>query len=86
MANADRLAYLERLRRCLEPGDWFVVTKFVLDGPERCGRLPVQRHDQEVLSNVLGADFRLDAVVPEVHTTPARGTRSFMYFRFRREA
>jgi hypothetical protein len=36
------------------------------------------------LESLLGGAFRLDALVPEVHTTPAGRSPSFLYCRFRR--
>lgn len=80
----DREAYLDRLRRHLLPGGWLILASFGPEGPERCSGLPVQRYDAPALESLLGDGFRLDAVVPEVHTTPAGRSQSFLYCRFRR--
>lgn len=82
----ERQAYLDRLHRHLEPSGWLILATFALDGPEQCSGLPVQRYDEQTLSELLGDAFRLDAVVPEVHTTPAGRAQPFVYCRFRRES
>lgn len=81
----DRAAYLERLGRHLAPGGCVIVATFALDGPESCSGLPVQRYSQETLTQTLDSGLALEAVVPEVHTTPAGKTQSFVYCRFRRQ-
>jgi hypothetical protein len=80
----DREAYLDRLRHRLLRGGWLILASFGPDGPERCSGLPVQRYDAPTLESLLGEGFRLEAVVPEVHTTPAGRSQSFLYCRFRR--
>src|ERR1700754_5091795 len=47
--EADRAAYLARLRRGLEIGGHAIIATFALDGPARCSGLPVVRYSPDCL-------------------------------------
>ncbi len=80
-----RRAYMEVLRRTLEPEGHVILATFALDGPEICSGLPVRRYDAEGLAAELGADFVLQDTTPESHVTPVGKTQKFVYCRFRRQ-
>lgn len=75
----DRLAYIDRLRRCLRPGGHAIIATFALDGPEKCSGLPVVRYDPQGLSAVLGDAFTLVAERRHMHPTPWGSPQSFQF-------
>jgi len=77
--EADRAAYLARLRRGLEIGGHAIIATFALDGPARCSGLPVVRYSPDSLRQTLGADFTLITSRNELHATPWGGTQSFQF-------
>lgn len=80
-AANDRRAYVETLRRSLQPGGSVVISTFALDGPPKCSGLDVMRHDEQSICAELGADFRLQEVRRETHITPWESEQRFIYFR-----
>lgn len=84
--EAQRTAYVERLRAALRPGGHAIIATFALDGPERCSGLPVVRYDGETLARVLGPGFERVTTVADLHRTPAGGEQRFQFSLFRRLA
>ena len=84
VTEADRSAYLARLRQALAPGGHVVIATFALDGPQKCSGLPVMRYDAESLAPMLGHDFMLVSSMPHLHRTPWGTVQSFQFSVFRR--
>ena len=82
---ADRAAYVEQVRRAVEPGGYVLVATFAEDGPEYCSGLPAVRYSAEGLHSEFGTDFQLVRSEHEDHRTPAGGEQSFLYCLCRRE-
>ena len=82
--QSDRRAYLDRLKRYLQPGGHVIIATFALYGPARCSGLPVQRYSEDTLTQTLGPDFELRQVERELHRTPAGHEQAFVYCRFER--
>jgi trans-aconitate methyltransferase len=80
----DRKAYRRVLMTALVPGGTAIIATFAPDGPEQCSGLPVQRHDAESLSHLLGPDFELLETRREDHTTPSGKVQAFIWCVFRR--
>jgi SAM-dependent methyltransferase len=81
ISDAERRAYVQALRRTLEPGGTVIIATFALDGPEKCSGLEVKRHDETSLLAELGADFQLREVRRETHVTPWQSEQKFIYVR-----
>jgi SAM-dependent methyltransferase len=81
--EADRDAYLARLRRALKVGGHAIIATFALDGPERCSGLPVVRYSPDSLRRTLGSDFTLVASRAHAHATPWGSAQSFQFSAFR---
>src|ERR1043166_7913019 len=77
--TASQEAYLRSLREALQPGATAIIATFVLDGPERCSGLPVQRYSGATLAARLGPSFQLAAESTERHVTPKGGEQLFTY-------
>lgn len=77
---SDRQAYLSALRQGLQPGGHLVIAAFALDGPEKCSGLPVRRYDEALMTDTLGADFRLLETRREGHRTPAGKMQQFRFY------
>ena len=81
--DADRAAYIARLRRGLKIGGHAIIATFAPDGPERCSGLPVVRYSPDSLRQTLGADFTLITSRSDLHATPRGSTQSFQFSAFR---
>jgi SAM-dependent methyltransferase len=79
----DRLAYVNSLKRALEPGGTVILATFAADGPTRCSGLDVTRYDETALARVMSPDFRLVDSSSETHVTPWGAQQKFAYFRLR---
>ncbi|MDT3685451.1 MAG: class I SAM-dependent methyltransferase [Pseudorhodoplanes sp.] len=84
VTEADRSAYLERLRAALARGGHAVIATFALDGPERCSGLPVMRYDPAGLADTLGTEFTLVSSERHLHHTPAGSVQPFQFSVFSR--
>lgn len=81
--DADRAAYIARLRRGLKIGGHAIIATFALDGPDRCSGLPVVRYSPDSLRQILGSDFTLITSKSNLHATPWGSTQSFQFSAFR---
>jgi 2-polyprenyl-3-methyl-5-hydroxy-6-metoxy-1,4-benzoquinol methylase len=82
--QTDQSAYIERVRKAVNPGGHVIIGTFALDGPERCSGLPIVRHDAASLSALLGPDFHLIDTRRHEHTTPWGAVQRFQFSTFRR--
>jgi SAM-dependent methyltransferase len=78
-ADADRTAYVERVKESVKPGGRVVIGTFGPQGPEKCSGLNVQRYDADSLHAEFGRRFRLIDSLKEVHQTPFGTTQQFLY-------
>jgi SAM-dependent methyltransferase len=84
VAEEDRAAYLDCLRRSVAPGGQVVLAGFGPDGPTRCSGLEVRRYGAGDLAALLGDGFRLATSKLVVHRTPAGVEQQFQYARLQR--
>jgi trans-aconitate methyltransferase len=82
--DADRDAYVDRLRRGVKAGGHAIIATFAPDGPEKCSGLPVQRYDAESLSETVGHAFQLVEHQAHRHVTPWGAVQSFQFSVLRR--
>jgi 2-polyprenyl-3-methyl-5-hydroxy-6-metoxy-1,4-benzoquinol methylase len=82
--QTDQSAYIERVRKAVNPGGHVIIGTFALDGPERCSGLPIVRYDAASLSAPLGADFHLIDTRRHDHATPGGAVQRFQFSTFRR--
>lgn len=82
--EADRAAYVARLKKALRRGGHAIIGTFALDGPERCSGLPVVRYDAKSLAALLGPEFELLDTRRQDHHTPMGGVQRFQFSLFRR--
>ncbi len=80
--EADRRAYLKRLRHALAPEGFVILATFAPDGLDSCSGLPVRRYSPEDLHAVLGDDFVLLDDTHTVHCTPSERSQTFTYALF----
>ena len=74
--DEDRAAYVDLLRRSLNPGGVFVIGAFAEDGPTHCSGLPVRRYAPGALAALLG-DVEVIEERRETHHTPADAEQHF---------
>jgi SAM-dependent methyltransferase len=84
--SEDRLAYVDRLKRGVEPGGQVIIAAFAPDGPKRCSGLDIVRYGSAKLGVELGEDFNLEEEQREIHRTPAGSEQRFGFYRFRKVA
>jgi len=77
----DRRAYIDTLRKTLNPGGTVVISTFSLEGPLKCSGLEVMRHDEKSLMAEFGPEFILKDVRHETHKTPWDSGQRFIYLR-----
>jgi hypothetical protein len=80
----DRARYRAHLLKTLKLNGSAIIATFAPDGPESCSGLPVVRYSPAMLSDELGADFRLVESEPYVHHTPSGTAQPFQYSRLLR--
>ena len=80
---ADRVLYLDNLKRSMKPGGHVIIATFADDGPLKCSGLVVERYDIEKLKQTLGDDFELVRTFREQHRTPFDTYQNFVYGHFR---
>jgi len=80
---ADRVAYVQTLRRVVKPGGQVIIAAFAPEGPQQCSNLDVVRYSPESLAELLGEGFTLLETLSETHTTPAQRQQQFTWCRFR---
>lgn len=86
VTEADRAAYLSRLRQALAPGGCAIIATFALDGPQTCSGLPVMRYDPAGLAETLGQEFMLVSSERHLHRTPWNSVQPFQFSVFRRRS
>ena len=83
---ADRQRYLAALRSGLAPGGCLVLETFGPQGPLKCSGLDVRRYSLDMMAELLGPGFELQADDIEFHETPSGGRQQFLCTRWRRLA
>jgi SAM-dependent methyltransferase len=82
--QTDQSAYIERVRKAVNPGGHVIIGTFALDGPERCSGLPIVRYDAASLASLLGPEFSLIDARRHDHATPWGAVQRFQFSTFRR--
>ena len=77
--DADRRAYVDRVRRSVKPGGFVVMATFGPQGPQRCSGLDVIRYDDQHLHGEFGVDFQLLGSELMQHHTPMGTDQQFLY-------
>ena len=81
----ERRAYVNVLKRTLEPNGHFIIGAFSFTGPTKCSGLDIVQYDAKKLMSELGQGFGLVEEVNEIHVTPAGKKQGFAYFRLVRK-
>ncbi|CAG0934028.1 hypothetical protein PLCT1_02562 [Planctomycetaceae bacterium] len=76
---ADRVRYVDQVRRAVHPDGFVLIATFAEDGPTRCSGLDVRRYSATELHGEFGADFQVVASQREDHVTPWGAVQAFMY-------
>jgi SAM-dependent methyltransferase len=82
--RSEQVAYIQRLKAALRCGGHAIIGTFVLDGPDKCSRLPVMRHSTESVGTLLGVDFVLIDSRRHEHRTPWGVVQHFQFSTCRR--
>jgi len=77
--SKDRGRYVSVLKQALDPGGHVVIAAFGPEGPLKCSGLEIRRYTIEMLAELLGPEFELQAHELENHQTPMGATQQFLY-------
>lgn len=77
--EAQRSAYISRLRHALKPRGHLIISTFGPQGPEKCSGLDIVRYDINTLQKAFGDDFQLLESGSETHQTPFATEQQFVY-------
>ena len=83
---ADRVRYVEALRRALAPGGHAIIATFGPDGPLKCSGLDIRRYSAALLEQLLGPEFVLIDEALEDHQTPWGASQQFLHTSWKRNA
>ena len=78
-ATANRAAYVESVKKSVQPGGHVIIGTFGPEGPTKCSGLDVKRYDADSLHGEFGKRFRLIDSIQELHQTPFGSTQQFVY-------
>lgn len=76
---AARQAYIELVRRSVNPGGYVLMATFGPNGPLKCSGLDVVRYDAQSLHNEFGEGFSLQGDELTMHHTPMGTDQQFLY-------
>ncbi len=77
--EAQRVKYVEQVKRSVKHGGCVIVSTFGPEGPEQCSGLDVVRYDTDNLHEQFGKSFKLIDSFKEIHKTPMGTTQQFLY-------
>ncbi len=83
-SRADRVRYVDVLKRALESDGYLIIMAFAIGGPNKCSGLEIVQYDADKLLAELGRGFELLETGHEVHVTPSDNEQKFAYFHFKR--
>jgi SAM-dependent methyltransferase len=83
--EADRMCYVETLKKALKPYGQAIIATFSENGPMECNGLDVLRYTPESLDHAMGRSFYLSESRVEDHHMPDGGIQQFIYCRFCRQ-
>jgi len=84
-SKADRVKYVNAVKRTLAPGGHLILMAFAIGGPEKCSGLDIVQYDANKLMAELGEGFELLETGEEIHSTPVGGEQKFAYFHIVRQ-
>jgi len=79
---SQRALYKAQLLRALRPDGHVVIGTFAPEAPPRCSGLPVQRYDENSISEFFGPELRLVETRRDFHVTPGGVDQPYVYARF----
>lgn len=82
---SDQALYAKTLGQALKPGGHAIIGTFAPDGPDKCSRLPIVRHDAASIASVLGDGFDLVDTRRHDHRTPWDSIQHFQFSTFQRK-
>ena len=83
--SEDRLAYVDTLRRSVDPGGHAVIATFGPGGPEQCAGLDVRRYDEGELAAEFASDFERITCRRSASTTAGQDQRPYVICTLKRK-
>lgn len=80
----EQNAYFSLLKKIVKPKGYVLISTFNSEGATKCSGLNVKRYNKDLLTNKLGADFKLLEFFNYTYTMPSGDTRPYIYTLFKR--
>ena len=80
----EQNTYFSLLKKIIKPKGYVLISTFNSEGATKCSGLNVKRYNKDLLTNKLGADFKLLEFFNYTYTMPSGDTRPYIYTLFKR--
>jgi len=74
----DIKLYIQVLRKSIKPGSLVILSTFAKEAPDKCSGLAVNKYDEDVLVELLGAGFEKLECNTFIHQTPLHKEQAFL--------
>lgn len=81
----ERKTYVENMESCIPSGGFAVIETFSTDGAQMCCGLDLHTYDENMLTELLGANWILVDSIRHVHINPFGGERPYISTIFKRK-
>jgi len=81
----DREQYVSNLESCIPSGGHAVIETFSTDGVKKCAGLDLHTYDEDMLVDLLGANWVLVDSIRHTHINPFGGERPYVSTIFQRK-
>ena len=80
----DRKTYFDLLDNSVEKGKFVIIATFNLNGADKCSGLPVEKYDENKISEFLGEKYKLEEFFNYDYVMPSGAIRPYVYTLFRK--
>lgn len=82
--DKDQDTYFDLLKSKVNTEGFVILAMFNLEGATKCSGLPIKQYNAELLSEKLGADFKLQKAFNHTYVMPSGNSREYVYTLFKR--
>ncbi len=82
--DSERNVYLSTLKGLVKKGAYVIIAAFSPRGAKKCSGLDIRNHDEKLLAEFLGEEFKLVEHFDYMYHMPSGETRPYIYTLFQR--
>lgn len=82
--EVDQNQYFKLLNEMVSKNGFVILAEFNISSATKCSGLPIKQYDAEILTEKLGADFKLIQTFDYVYSMPSGDKRNYVYTLFNR--